>query len=149
MKIRQYTKEYRAECIEIFDSNIGQYFSPSERDEFSQYLDSLDDQSAYYVCLIDGLVRACGGIGLNAATAAALTWGMVHRDFHGKGIGTGLTDYRLSKIRENTEVDRVEIVTSQHTEGFYRKRGFVVKESVPNGFGKGIDCIAMELDMRR
>ncbi len=148
MEIQQYSNEHRAKCIDVFDSNVGQYFAPSERDEFIEYLDSLNDGSEYYVCLSDGQLLACGGIGIKS-TIAVLTWGMVHREFHGKGIGTVLTDYRLSCLKRNTAIESVKIDTSQHTEGFYRKRGFVVCKSVPNGFGEGIDCVSMELVINR
>lgn len=148
MKILQYRNEHRVKCIEAFDSNLGQYFAPSEREEFIEYLDSLATDPEYYVCIKDEQLLACGGVGIKSTTAS-LAWGMVHRDFHGQGIGTVLTDYRLSQLKANASIEVVQIETSQHTENFYKKRGFVVTKSVPNGFGDGIDCVAMELDVTR
>ncbi|MGF1729899.1 GNAT family N-acetyltransferase [Photobacterium kasasachensis] len=144
MDIRQYTKQHRDSCIKVFDSNVGKYFSPSEREEFIEYLDSFNERCDYYVYIRDARVVACGGVGINS-TIASLTWGMVHRDFHGQGIGTVLTDYRLSQLHSNPAIEVIKIETSQHTEGFYRKRGFITTHVIKDGFGQGIDCVSMEL----
>lgn len=150
MEIRKYSSRYRAQCIEAFESNIGQCFDSSERAEFIEYLDALSESSEYYVCLESGSekVLGCGGIGLKPSVAS-LAWGLVHENFHGQGIGTQLTDFRLSYLKRNTSIHKVKIETSQHTKGFYEKRGFTVTKTAPNGFGAGIDCVAMELCISR
>jgi predicted GNAT family N-acyltransferase len=148
MDILTYENDYRAQCIRAFDSNIGQYFDASEREEFIEFLDSLTSNSKYFICLKNGQLLACGGIGLSQEIGS-LAWGLVHRDFHGQGIGTTLTDYRLSYLKANSTIKKVRIETSQHTEGFYQKRGFVTTGSVINGFGEGIDCVSMELHVTR
>ncbi|WP_298441536.1 GNAT family N-acetyltransferase [uncultured Ferrimonas sp.] len=148
MQILPYSTAHRAQCLAAFDSNVGQYFAPSEREEFIEYLDSLTAEPEYFVCLKNDQLVACGGIGIHAETGS-LAWGLVHRDFHGQGIGTLLTDYRLSCLKANSSVQVVKIETSQHTEGFYNKRGFVATKSVANGFGAGIDCVSMALSFAR
>lgn len=60
-----------------------------------------------------------------------------------------LTDYRLSHLKQNTLANTVEIETSQHTQGFYKKRNFAVTRIERNGFGEGIDRVAMELTISR
>ncbi|WP_028672181.1 GNAT family N-acetyltransferase [Saccharospirillum impatiens] len=144
MVILQYQTGHRARCVEIFDSNVGEYFAPWERSEFIEFLDSLDVGPEYYVCISDGQVVACGGVRIKSPIAE-LAWGMVHKDCHGKGIGTILTDYRLLYLEKSTGIECVKIDTSQHTEGFYKKRGFIVTKSIHNGFGEGIDCVSMKL----
>lgn len=150
MEIRKYKNKYRAQCLEAFDSNIGQYFAPSERAEFIEYIDALVESSEYYVCIEAGSEKlvGCGGIGFNSSKAY-LVWGLVHKNFHGQGIGTVLTDYRLSHLKQNTLANTVEIETSQHTQGFYKKRNFAVTRIERNGFGEGIDRVAMELTISR
>jgi ribosomal protein S18 acetylase RimI-like enzyme len=150
MEIRKYNNKYRAQCIAAFDSNIGQYFAPSERAEFIEYIDTLVEDSEYYICIKteNEKLLGCGGIGFNASKAS-LTWGFVHKRFHGQGIGTMLTDYRLSHLKRNTVVNTVYIETSQHTQGFYKKRGFTVTKTEPNGFGEGIDRVIMALVISR
>ncbi|SFD70751.1 GNAT family N-acetyltransferase [Pseudoalteromonas denitrificans] len=143
MEFQQYTSEHRTKCVEVFDSNIGKYFDLSEREEFIAFLDSLNESGDYYVYVKDNRVLACGGIGVNS-TVASLDWGVVHRDLHGQGLGTNLTDFRLVRLKANSAIDVVKIETSQHTEGFYKKRGFMTTKVVKNGFGEGIDCVSME-----
>ncbi|NQZ11742.1 MAG: GNAT family N-acetyltransferase [Algicola sp.] len=143
MAHQQYNKKYRSQCIDAFDSNVGKYFDLTERKEFIEFLDSLNDLSTYFVCIRDGRVVACGGVD-KKSTIASLDWGMVHRDFHGQGLGTHLTDFRLSQLKADNTIDLVTIETSQHTEGFYIKRGFITTKVVKNGFGQGIDCVYMQ-----
>ncbi len=88
-----------------------------------------------------------------------LSWGMVRGDsqgmelhghgLHGKGLGTRLTDYRLDRLRQRPEVRQVRLDTSQHTEAFYARRGFVTVARIPDGFAPGIDEIKMRLDLSR
>lgn len=143
MDILKYESKYRAQCIRAFDSNLGRYFAPSEREEFIEFLDSLPSDTEYFICLKNDRLLACGGLSKNQETGS-LAWGLVHNDYHGQGIGTTLTDYRLSYLKANSEVQVIKIETSQHTEGFYQKRGFVTTGTVTDGFGEGIDCVSME-----
>ncbi|MBY6185650.1 GNAT family N-acetyltransferase [Marinobacter hydrocarbonoclasticus] len=139
-----YNASYRTRCIELFDTNLGKYFAPNERQEFIDFLDNLADPHRYFVLVEQGQVRACGGYYVEEGVGA-LSWGMVHREAHGKGLGTRLTEYRLSQLRQRDDVTVVKIDTSQHTQGFYARQGFVVTRSTPDGFGAGIDCVSMDL----
>ncbi|WP_070965667.1 GNAT family N-acetyltransferase [Vibrio sonorensis] len=144
MDFQQYNKTHRSGCIAAFDSNLGKYFDQSERQEFIDFLDSLKDANEYYVCTNGGTVIACGGIEVNAHVGS-LAWGMVHRDFHGQGYGKRLAELRLSYLKYNDAVNIIKIQTSQHAEGFYKKRGFMTSRVVFNGLGEGIDCVDMQL----
>lgn len=145
MEFQHYTKQYKDQCLKVFESNIGQYFDASERELYTEYLNALsrDINASYYVYLLHGEVIACGGYLLNV-NACALAWGMVHRDFHNKGIGTKLIDFRLGQLSKNKDVKTVLIETSQHTKGFYTQHGFVQTQVIKDGFGKNIDRILME-----
>src|SRR5690554_5767090 len=133
MEFQNYKKQYKYQCLEIFDSNLDKYFDVSERDMYSEYLDSLDPDATYYVCVSSGEVVACGGYDVSSKVGS-LKWGMVHRTFHGKGVGSKLTEFRLSLISNNEDVELVKIDTSQHTAGFYSKRGFVQTNVIKDGF---------------
>ncbi|MGF1908373.1 GNAT family N-acetyltransferase [Vibrio kasasachensis] len=144
MEYQPYEKRYKEQCLVVFDSNLGKYFDSSEREEFIEYLDSLGVSNDYCVYLSQGRVLACGGVN-KQSNVATLTWGMVQREFHGKGLGTKLTAFRLSNLKADRDIAKVIIETSQHTEGFYRKQGFLTTNIIKNGFGEGIDCVSMEL----
>lgn len=146
MNIRTYQPGDKQVCLEIFDSNLGKYFDASERAEFSEYLASQNNSEDYFVCTVNDKVVACGGFGVHKEVAS-LCWGMVHREYHSSGYGTALTDYRINKLKKNADVGVVKIETSQHTKGFYQNKGFVVTAVTKDGFGAGIDSVAMSLEV--
>ncbi|MCQ9641500.1 GNAT family N-acetyltransferase [Chryseobacterium sp. WG14] len=50
-----------------------------------------------------------------------LSWGMVHADYHGQGIGKLLTQFRLDLLKNMYPDKSLRIETSQHTAEFYKK----------------------------
>ncbi|AZA99384.1 N-acetyltransferase [Chryseobacterium joostei] len=147
MKIIQYTKIFRKDCIEIFNSNVPKFFSPEELPLFESFLDD-DTEENYFVVKMDGPVIGCGGFFLNAQNnIAGLSWGMIHSNYHGKGIGRALTQYRIDLLKQNYPTLPYKIETSQHTAEFYQKNGFKTVEIVPDGFGKGIDKYTMIMEV--
>src|SRR5258708_7836318 len=86
-KYRPYRAFDKEACLKIFDSNTPQAFLVNERDIFAKYLDN-HAEGYTVVETVDGSVIACGGsvIGLDGG-AASLCWGMVHKNWHGKGLG--------------------------------------------------------------
>ncbi|MGY2892921.1 GNAT family N-acetyltransferase [Deinococcus sp. UYEF24] len=141
-------------CLALFDSNCPPYFHPSEREGYRAFLQDTADQGEYFVLEHDTEVLACGGIWVDAQGVGGLSWGMVRGDsqgegLHGQGLGTRLTDYRLDRLRQRPEVRQVRLDTSQHTEVFYARRGFVTVARTPEGFAPGIDEIKMRLDLSR
>ena len=81
-------------------------------------------------------------------TTASLGWGMVHPKLHLQGLGTILLLARLRALRLMPNVEHVLLDTSQHTQGFYARFGFVVKQVVRHGYGSGLDRWDMALDLK-
>jgi len=50
-----------------------------------------------------------------------------------------LTAARLRTACAAPGVEQVRFDTSQHTQGFYRRFGFVVEGITPDGYGPGLD----------
>lgn len=148
MNIIKYDAGHKAQCIEIFESNIPLYFAPEELPPFKDFLDQdIDDN--YYVIESEGKIVACGGIFLNEETdESGLSWGMVHAALHKKGIGRLLTEYRIGIVTEQYPGKICKIDTSQHTAGFYARKGFETIEIVANGFAPGLDKYVMKLHPR-
>jgi N-acetylglutamate synthase-like GNAT family acetyltransferase len=147
MKILKYTPVFKEKCVEIFESNMPKFFAIDELQSFIDFLEhDIDDN--YYVVEKDGEIVACGGIFLtDDGKEAGLSWGMVHVDQQGTGIGKFFTDFRIDLLKK-TYPDKVyKVDTSQHTAGFYLKRGFETIEVIPNGFGKGIDKYVMKMGL--
>jgi GNAT superfamily N-acetyltransferase len=147
MRVRDYAPADREACLGVFDSNVPRFFVTAEREVFAAFLDALPGP---YLVLEDGdgAIVGCGGYAVVPETRTAdLCWGMVARGRHGTGLGALLLDARLDGIRADAAVDALELNTSQHTRGFYERRGFVVERVVPDGFAPGLDRCDMRLPL--
>lgn len=147
--IRDYRADAdRAACLDLFDSNVPDFFLPAERAEFEAFLDDLP--GPYFVYEPAGRILASGGYALaEEGRRADLCWGMVHRSLHRQGLGQGLARYRIDRARRHPGLREVALQTSQHTADFYRSLGFKVVDVEPDGFGEGMDRLDMRLDVER
>ena len=151
MRVRDYTTADRSACLVVFDSNVPEFFVLPEREEFADFLNALPGP---YLIVEDeaGVVCGCGGYAIDAETNTAdMCWGMVLRDRHGTGLGRLLLDARLERVHSDPAAEAVEAValhTSQHTRGFYERRGFGVERVVPDGYAPGLDRCDMRLILR-
>ncbi|SMC68659.1 GNAT family N-acetyltransferase [Pedobacter africanus] len=145
MEILKYKPLFKEKCVALFESNMPRFFAPEELPLFVDFLDN-DIEDNYYVVEKNRKIVACGGIFLDTETdEAGLSWGMVHIAEHKNGIGKLLTEYRINLLKEIYPGKIYKIDTSQHTEGFYLKRGFRTIAVVPDGFAKGIDKYVMKM----
>lgn len=130
--------------MEIIQSNTPKFIDESEHSDFVDYLKR--DDKIYFVLLESNSVIACGGYGVNdAKTIAGMSWGLVHRDFHQKGFGSKLLQFRLDQIREKFPKAKIQLDTSQLTYPFFEKFGFVVKNITKDAWGEGLHKIEMVL----
>lgn len=144
MQVRPFSPNDLKAVVAVFRSNIPKYFGPSEEPGLVDFLAERPEH--YYVVEVDGEVVGAGGIGLNNDDTVSLCWGMVHERHLGTGLGKLLTEYRIQRSREVFGDKPMVTSTSQHTEGFYKKFGFVTFEHTPDGFGPGIDICKMRLE---
>jgi predicted GNAT family N-acyltransferase len=70
---------------------------------------------------------------------------MVHSEKHRSSIGSALLLCRLRLIFSTARIETVGIETSQHSAGFFQKFGFFTYQVQTDGFGPGIDRVAMSL----
>lgn len=139
---RPYRPDDAAACLAVFDSNIPTYFATPERPAFEQFLAEMPCE--YLVGEAeDGTVIACGGWYPKPDGEAGLAWGMVHRDWHHRGVGRQLLEARLAGVRAMQGVRTLVISTSQHTEAFYARAGFEVFDRAADGHAPGIDRVDM------
>src|SRR5690606_24768033 len=145
---RSYSSADRAFCLAIFDSNVPESFTVTERAEFAAFLDNLPGP---YFVVVDEFGRsvACGGYAVNPGTTCAdLCWGMVARDRQREGIGRLLTDVRMLRIKADPTVTEVLLRTSQEASPFYERIGFVVEAVRQNGIAPGLHLCSMRLRLR-
>jgi GNAT superfamily N-acetyltransferase len=148
MRVREYTAADRDACLAVFDTNVPAYFITQEREAFAAFLDDLPGP---YLVIEDesGTIVGCGGYAIVPETRTAdMCWGMVARDRHGTGLGRLLLDARLDAVRADPRAEAVALNTSQHTRGFYERRGFVAERVTPDGFAPGLDRCDMRLSLR-
>ena len=74
---------------------------------------------------------------------ARFTWGMVHRDHHGTGLGRMMTEHRLREIEQSREFSEIEIFTTPKVAPFFRKFGFADRRLEKDGFAPGMDRVQM------
>src|SRR5690606_29404976 len=132
--------------VAIFRSNIPKYFTPDEEPGLYEFLEGCAED--YFVLKVAGEVAGSGGIALNRdidPQTVSLCWGMVRKDHLGTGLGKALTEFRINLAKERYPGLALTIGTSQHTEGFYKKFGFVTVEHKSDGYGPGIDMCRMRL----
>jgi ribosomal protein S18 acetylase RimI-like enzyme len=147
MHVRPYQAGDMARCLIVFDSNTPRYFHASERVLFERFL-----RQPYGVFLVieddPGSLVACGGYDIDAQAATGiLTWGMVIRDYHGRGFGTALALARLSRLVDTPGIERIIIDTSQYANEFFESFGFVTQQITEGGFAPGLHKYDMVLPL--
>ena len=147
---RAFVPEDRDACLAVFDSNVPKYLAPEERAEFFEFLNDVNDRDCRYLVLVqDGSVVACGGLFIEPHKhTAALSWGMVDRTLHRQRLGSRLTEARLAQARTIPGIEQLTLATSQHTQGFYARFGFVATRVTPDGFAPGLDRWDMVLQLQ-
>lgn len=135
--------------MDVFDSNIPQYFTEAERGMFRRFLIKNDCDYRVVVDLV-GRVIACGGHHIDRdQRVGRLCWGMVDANLHGRGAGWLLLVSRLAAMYDEIGDLRVGLDTSQKTWGFYERAGFVTQSIEPDGYGCGLDKHEMLLELDR
>jgi N-acetylglutamate synthase-like GNAT family acetyltransferase len=132
--------------LAIFDANVPRYFSPLERAWYADYLKN--EVEDYFVLDHNDQIIGAGGLNYEKHWAV-LSWGLIAPAYHGRGLGTQITQYRINFVRANTNLPSIIVRTSQHTDGFYTKMGFKVTERKKDFWGKGMDLAFMEMQLER
>lgn len=148
VEIREYKESDKVGCMEAFKSNVPLFFTNEEINDFDSFLDRIIQQEVlkdlpkttyYYVVISDGKVIGSGGFGFyNGAKDISLAWGLIHNDFHKKGLGEKLLSYRLEQIKVLFPKELLILDTSQHSFTFFEKFGFVTKKITLDFYTEGM-----------
>ncbi len=143
---RPYLPADKADCLDLFDRNTPQYFGPAERPDFENFLKQ--QPCPFFVVEAQGTVIACGGYGTDPQSGKiVLAWGMVRGDRHRQGVGTFLLQERLKVIFHENPTAQVSINTSQHSQSFFARFGFIVTKTTPDYYAPGLHRVDMELEL--
>jgi ribosomal-protein-alanine N-acetyltransferase len=144
LTFQSYTSNMRQRCIEIFRSNVPKFFLEHEVADYARFLDNIAPNN--YWCAFDGeIIVGAGGIWVRSDGIGRLVFGIVRRDLHLKGYGRQLVNFRLKKLAEQPNLEIVQLDTSQHNPGFFKRFGFRELSAVENKYGPGLHSHAMEL----
>lgn len=149
MELRVFTTEDTAGARKLFQSRAGTFFDPSEIEDFEETLEFIRDpgdapeRAEFWAGWIDGAMVAFGGIEW-IGEAGYLCWGTVDPAVAGRGCGRQLLHHRLDRLRA-VGVGSVFSDTTQLTEGFYARHGFVTYFREAHHFGRDLHLAAMEL----
>lgn len=146
--IRKYTEVDKTALIELIQLNTPQYFSLSETEDFVLYLDKYIED--YFVIETENIICGCGGINFEPNKAVArLSWDLIHPTYHGLGIGTMLTQFRINHIKQMQGIKTIVVRTSQLAYKFYEKFGFTKVDYQKDYWAPGFDLYKMVLIIKK
>ena len=139
--VRPYAIGDKNACLALFDSNVPDFFDPTERDLF---VDFLDQPKGHYFCIEKASrIVGCGGFAREDRGQARFTWGMVDQALHGDGLGRLLTEHRLQEIVRSGDYSEADLSTTPRIAPFFEKFGFIETGREKDGFAPGMDKVLM------
>jgi ribosomal-protein-alanine N-acetyltransferase len=140
--IEEYNDKDREGLLKIFRLNVPGYFAAEEESDFIMFLDNYADN--FYLCRSEGELIGCGGHNMKDELGI-LSWYIVHPGYHNKGVGRRLVEYNMAELKRKG-YKRIRVRTSQFTDKFYEKFGFILMHIEKDFWAKGIDLYEMEVD---
>ena len=143
-QIKEYETKDMEACLNAFKSNVPLFFTTDEIVDFTVFLNTfqhkpLGNKTHFYVVVLGEEVVGCGGFGDKDQNGIlTLAWGLIHNNFHKKGLGELLLKHRLEQINRLHPSKPVFIDTTQHSFGFFEKYGFEVTKITPDYYTQGM-----------
>ncbi len=144
IEIRLYHKNDYKTCMEAFVSNVPLYFTEDEIKDFAGFLNKMEnndttERAIYFVIEFNQRVIGCGGYGdKDGNKIISLVWGLIHREFHHKGFGKHLLQYRLEQIKNQYPDFPVVMDTTQYSYKFFERFGFHTTKITPDYYASGM-----------
>ena len=102
-KLVKYSLTHREQVLNLFDSNVPEFFDPSERDPFVDFLKN--KLESYYICLLNNEIVGAGGYWAENDHEARICWLMVHNTYHNNGIGRYMMNHFHEMIKKEKGYD--------------------------------------------
>ncbi len=150
IQIRAYEPTDEQACLVAFKSNVPSFFAEVEVDDFTRFLEKLNhklvNQTNFYVVTLNKQVVGCGGFGdKDNSGIITLAWGLIHHDFHKKGLGKLLLKFRLEQVQLKYPNTPVFVDTTQFSVGFFEKLRFKTTKFTPDFYALGMHRYDMVL----
>lgn len=88
-----------------------------------------------------------GGVWIRSDGIGRLVWGIIKHEHHRKGYGRELAHFRLKQLALVPELERIQLETSQHNPGFFKRLGFVETSVKKDSYHAGLHSHNMELKL--
>ena len=141
--IRNYQNHDKEAVLNLLKLNTPQYFSPEEEKGLIYFLEN--EIEYYFVIEFENMIVGSGGFNFSGdPTKGFLSWDILHPEFQGKSLGSMLVKYRISRLREFKDLQKIRVRTSQLAYKFYKKMGFTLIDTVADFWAKGFHLYDME-----
>jgi predicted GNAT family N-acyltransferase len=128
---------------------VPKYFAANEANLYNDFLLCLSNPKIinkpfYFVLVQADKIIGAGGFGDKDKNGnISLAWGFIHLNYHKKGFGRLLLEYRLKQIEKLFPNNSVFLDTTQFTYRFYEKFGFEVSKISLDFYEKGMHSYDM------
>lgn len=143
LKYEKLQAKHIDELVRVFKTNVPDYFLENEVKPFEDYLNGPIE--CYEVVSDESGIIGAGGFATEKEGEARIVWYLVHREKHGKGIGRQMLERHIEIIKESKKFESISLMTSQHTDGFYKSLGFNTTREEKDYWGKGMHLVYMEM----
>ena len=157
IQIRPHKNEDKESCMLAFKSSVPKFFTEDEINLFEIFLDNFSagiidekhkEKTFYYsvIFLDENIFKnntekiiGCGGFACSEdKNEVNFVWGLIHSDFHKKGLGEKLLKFRLEEIKKIYPKVNIVLDTTQHSFTFFEKYGFVTTKITNDSYGVGM-----------
>ena len=151
-RLRDFLASDAEACMEVFDSNVGDFLHADEREDFAGWLAAT--QGRYLSLEWGGRVIGCCGYAQELegragrpASELRMIWGLLHRDFHGRGLGEFMLLERLVRGARELPVNSASLGTTPRVAPFFERFSFRRIQYIHDGWGAGLHRVDMLLDL--
>ena len=164
-QIREYKNEDKESCMSAFKSCVPKFFTEEEVNLFDTFFDDIasgiidekyNEKTFYYVITFFDenfeknfeknisqknaeKIIGCGGFAYSEVkNEVKFVWGLLHFDFHKKGFGEKLLQFRLEEIKKIYPKATILLDTTQHSFSFFEKYGFVTTKITNDSYAVGM-----------
>jgi len=138
---RGYVAADRAQCLSLFDANCPDFFAANEREDYCAFLASLPDN--YRVIAAGAAILGAFGLDVTGSNAR-LTWIMIDRTCHGRGIGSAIMTEIIARAMKLGCV-AIDIAASHLSAPFFTRFGAKPVRFTKDGWGAGMHRVDMLL----
>ncbi|MGR5445056.1 GNAT family N-acetyltransferase [Vibrio jasicida] len=140
ISFRSFLPSEKEDCLCIFDENCPEYFATNEREDYADFLDS--DPQGYEVCFLNGELVGAYGLSGKIQAFHSLNWILISPKAQGMKIG-----HEFMSRAKRLNIPQIKIAASHLSAPFFAKYVAVELSHIPDGWGKDMHRIDMELNL--